>query len=95
MASKKGTNQIQDSITFEEAFRELETVVHKLEEGKDSLSNSMKLYERGILLKQYCEEQLKEAQGKWEILKQKKDSPGTVEIEPLPRDIVQQSILPE
>ena len=51
-------------MSFEEAMRELETVVGKLESGDVELDSSIQLYERGALLKKRCEEKLKEAEEK-------------------------------
>lgn len=49
------------TLSFEKAFEELEAVVRTLEEGKAPLEQAIASYERGILLKQHCEEKLREA----------------------------------
>ncbi len=51
-------------MSFEEAIRELETVVTALDRGDVALEDSIKLYERGALLKKRCEDKLKEAEEK-------------------------------
>ena len=51
-------------MSFEEAMRELETVVGQLERGDVALEDSIKLYERGAELKARCETKLKEAEEK-------------------------------
>ncbi|WP_412564727.1 exodeoxyribonuclease VII small subunit [Thalassobius sp. MITS945101] len=51
-------------MSFEEAMRELETVVGQLERGDVALEDSIKLYERGAQLKARCEAKLKEAEEK-------------------------------
>ncbi len=51
-------------MSFEQAMRELEAVVGKLESGDVELEASIKLYERGAALKKRCEEKLKEAEEK-------------------------------
>ncbi|MCK0126697.1 exodeoxyribonuclease VII small subunit [Gelidibacter sp. F2691] len=51
-------------MSFEEAMRELETVVGQLERGDVALEDSIKLYERGAELKARCEMKLKEAEEK-------------------------------
>lgn len=58
MTSEK---QITD-LTFEEAFRELESIVTRLE-ATDSvtLDDSILLYERGVKLRQRCEKILAQA----------------------------------
>ena len=52
------------SLSFEAAMAELEQVVSQLEQGDVALEDSIKLYERGALLKARCEEKLKEAEEK-------------------------------
>ncbi len=66
-------NKIQNNLTFENAMVELEELTQRLEGGKDTLEESMSLYERGMLLKQFCEKKLKEAESKWTILKKNND----------------------
>ena len=51
-------------MSFEDAMRELEQVVGKLERGDVALEDSIKLYERGAELKKRCETKLKEAEEK-------------------------------
>ncbi|MDH5717644.1 MAG: exodeoxyribonuclease VII small subunit [Spirochaetia bacterium] len=68
-----------ENLTFEEALKELEDIAHLLEEGKETLEKSMELYERGVLLKDFCGKKLKEAEGKWMILRKKKN--GDTEIQ--------------
>ena len=49
------------NLSFEQAFSELEEIVRLLEDGKSPLEDAIKAYERGVLLKQHCEEKLREA----------------------------------
>ncbi len=51
-------------MTFEDAIKELETVVGQLERGDVALDESIALYERGAALKARCEAKLKEAEEK-------------------------------
>jgi len=51
-------------MTFEEALRELEAVVGRLERGDVALEESITLYERGAALKARCEKKLAEAEEK-------------------------------
>ena len=55
-----------NTLNFEAALAELETLVRKLEEGRMPLEESIKTYERGIFLKNHCDAQLKSAQLKIE-----------------------------
>ncbi|MCG8015958.1 MAG: exodeoxyribonuclease VII small subunit [Candidatus Thiodiazotropha sp. 'RUGA'] len=54
--------------TFEEALKELESLVETLEQGDQSLEESLKSFERGVLLTRLCQEALKEAEQKVQIL---------------------------
>lgn len=51
-------------MTFEQAMKELESVVGKLERGDVALEDSIALYERGAALKARCEAKLKDAEEK-------------------------------
>ncbi|EAR50617.1 exodeoxyribonuclease VII, small subunit [Oceanicola granulosus HTCC2516] len=53
-----------EEMSFEEAMKELEAVVGKLEHGEVPLEESISLYERGAALKARCEAKLKEAEEK-------------------------------
>ncbi len=48
-------------LSFEEALQELETIVRRLEEGKTSLEDAIKAYERGAALRTHCEKKLQNA----------------------------------
>jgi len=61
---------------FEEAFRKLESIVKKLEDGNLSLEESLKAFEEGVRLSRFCSKKLDEAEKKVEILL--KDSNGRV-----------------
>ena len=52
------------AMSFEEAMKELEAVVGKLERGEVSLEESIRLYERGAALKAHCDARLKAAEEK-------------------------------
>ncbi|WP_109465482.1 exodeoxyribonuclease VII small subunit [Albibacillus kandeliae] len=51
-------------MSFEQAMKELESVVDQLERGDVPLDASITLYERGAALKKRCEEELKRAEEK-------------------------------
>lgn len=53
-----------DQMSFEQAMKELETVVDQLERGDVALDASITLYERGAALKKRCEGELKRAEEK-------------------------------
>ena len=49
-------------LSFEDAMRELEATVGKLETGEATLEESIALYERGATLREHCEKRLREAE---------------------------------
>jgi exodeoxyribonuclease VII small subunit len=51
-------------MSFEEAMKELEDVVAKLESGNVPLEDSIRFYERGAALKDHCQKKLQEAEEK-------------------------------
>jgi exodeoxyribonuclease VII small subunit len=51
-------------MSFEDAMKELETVVARLESGDVPLEESIRLYERGAVLKEHCQKKLAEAEEK-------------------------------
>jgi len=55
-------------VTFEEAQRELEEIVQRLERGDAPLDEALKLWERGEELYRFCRERLDAAEGKIEEL---------------------------
>ena len=55
-------------ISFEEALKELESIVQKLESGQVKLEEAVSAYEKGVQMQKICEEKLKEAQMKVEKL---------------------------
>ncbi|WP_108502045.1 MULTISPECIES: exodeoxyribonuclease VII small subunit [Paracoccus] len=50
------------TLSFEDAMRELEATVGKLETGEATLEESIALYERGAALRAHCETRLREAE---------------------------------
>ena len=75
------------NLSFEEALQELETIIKKMENGEVKLSDSVSLYERGIALKNHCEEVLKSAKLKIEKIQLKPMENGDTEFETVPFDI--------
>ena len=57
----KASNDIT-ALSFEQSLAELEKIVRDLETGKAGLEDSIKFYERGVMLRQHCEAKLKDAQ---------------------------------
>ncbi len=57
---KKNETKLAD-LTYEQAFSELEQIVETLETAQKPLEETVKLYERGQLLVQYCASLLEQA----------------------------------
>lgn len=68
---------------FEQALADLETIVERLEHGELPLEESLKQFERGVQLARSCQELLKQAEQKVEILLQKN---ATAEPDPFEPD---------
>jgi exodeoxyribonuclease VII small subunit len=67
------------TMSFEDALRELEQIVQKLEAGDVPLDDSIRIYERGAALKAHCEARLREAELKVEKIVLGADGPKGLE----------------
>jgi exodeoxyribonuclease VII small subunit len=65
MAKAPDQADIKD-MSFEQALKELETIVDRLERGDVELEASILIYERGEALKAHCEALLRKAEAKVE-----------------------------
>ena len=54
------------TLSFEQALKQLEEIVQKLEKGQVDLEDSIAIYERGTALKAHCEAKLKSAEARIE-----------------------------
>ena len=61
-------------MSFEQAQRELEQIVERLERGEAELDEALRLWERGEELYKLCVGQLDAAQGKIEELARRADA---------------------
>jgi exodeoxyribonuclease VII small subunit len=61
-------------MRFEEAQRELESIVDRLERGDAGLDEALELWERGEQLYRLCRERLDAAEGKIEELARRADA---------------------
>ncbi len=67
---------------FEQALGELEQLVERLERGDLPLDAALKTFERGVALTRQCQEALKAAQARVEILAARGDSTTVEPFEP-------------
>ena len=56
------------TLSFEQALKELESIVGRLERGDVELEESIAIYERGEALRSHCDMLLKQAEAKVEKL---------------------------
>ena len=59
------------SLSFEDSLNELEKIVHNLETGQQKLEEAIVSYERGALLRRYCEKKLNEAEARVKMIVEK------------------------
>ena len=52
------TDQLPADLTFEDALRQLEEIVNRLEEGDLTLEDSVALFEQGQRLTEFCQQTL-------------------------------------
>ena len=77
MAVKKNA---VENLSFESALDELQGIVKNLETGQTALEDSIAAYERGMALKNHCQNKLGEARSKIEKISISSD--GTVSTGP-------------
>lgn len=68
--SKKSTKKTE-SLDFEASMAELESLVERMENGEQSLEDSLKDFERGIALTRNCQKSLQETEQKIQQLIEK------------------------
>jgi exodeoxyribonuclease VII small subunit len=90
MADKKPKDSIE-KLSFEQAIKELTTIVGKIEQGQIPLQDSLDQYERGMALIKHCREILQKAEKRIEKIseaedkkKKKSDPENQQETEDLP-----------
>lgn len=77
---KQNDNADIKKLSFEDAMKELEMIINKLQSGQQSLDNAIEDFTRGTILKDHCEKKLTEAKLKIEKIIAKED--GTIKTEP-------------
>lgn len=71
--------------TFESAMTRLEQITEELEDGEISLEKSLKKFDEGIKLAEFCNAQLAEARAKVEMLLEKNGRLQAVPFEGIDR----------
>lgn len=79
------TDPAIEAMSFEDAMKELESTVSKLEHGEATLEQSIALYERGAKLRAHCDRRLREAEERVEkiTMAANGEPQGTVPVEGL------------
>ncbi|MBN8530384.1 MAG: exodeoxyribonuclease VII small subunit [Alphaproteobacteria bacterium] len=67
------------NLSFEQAMKELEQIVRRLESGQGELEKAIEDYARGTALKAHCEKRLADARMKVEKIVQTPDGRMTAE----------------
>lgn len=81
-ATEKTAHSADDkAVHFEESLRELENLVRQLEQGELSLEQSLKAFERGVSLTRLCQQALKSAEQRVQVMMQASD--GSLQSQPL------------
>ena len=70
-----------DTLTFEEAFAQLEAAVAALQDGRMPLDQALQYYQDGMKLAQYCNELLQKAE--LTVQQLTIDSSGTLSVDSL------------
>ena len=83
MPAPKETPSDVAALSFEQAMKELEDIVRRLESGQVKLDEAVSAYERGAALKAHCESKLAEAKTKVEKIT---GSGKNLGLEPVDRD---------
>ncbi|MFK7892825.1 MAG: exodeoxyribonuclease VII small subunit [Granulosicoccus sp.] len=73
------SKKIPKSTRFEDALKELESIVESLESGDQSLEQSLERFERGVALSRFCQHSLDEAEQKVQILMKESDDQNSEE----------------
>ncbi|MBU0674769.1 MAG: exodeoxyribonuclease VII small subunit [Proteobacteria bacterium] len=76
---------------FEESLARLEEITEVLEKGELSLEQSLKMFNEGIKLVEFCHTKLDEAQGQVDLLLKKNGRMEPVPFEPsVKQDVIQE-----
>ena len=72
MAKSKNQNDIS-KLSFEQAIKELTSIVGKIEQGEIPLQDSLTQYEKGMALIKHCRDILQKAEKRIETISKEKD----------------------
>jgi len=75
------SEKVPNDLTFERALERLEEIVEAMEEGEISLEELLQRYEEGNKLLKVCNQRLRDAELKIEVLKKSGDSESLSPLE--------------
>jgi exodeoxyribonuclease VII small subunit len=78
--NNENTDVCNESTSFEQALKELEAIVRKLESGSGDLEASINDYVRGTQLKDFCQKKLADARLRVETILKAQD--GALSTQP-------------
>ncbi|MDI6451475.1 exodeoxyribonuclease VII small subunit [Anaerobaca lacustris] len=81
MAQKKTEDEIS-KLNFEDAIKQLRTIVDKIEQGQIPLQDSLEQYEQGMALIQHCRQILQKAEKRIEKISKTDEEPSAATPEP-------------
>lgn len=84
-------NNDASTLPFDEALGQLQQVVKQLEGGELSLEDSLKAFERGVVLSRVCQSQLAAADQKIEILTRGGEAGAAPELAPFNQSAADES----
>ncbi|WP_109340022.1 exodeoxyribonuclease VII small subunit [Saliniradius amylolyticus] len=71
-----------ETLSFEQAMQELETIVEQMEAGELPLEEALQRFERGIALTQQGQQKLQQAEQKVKMLLAEQGQENLVDFEP-------------
>ncbi len=75
------SNKKTPPLNFESAMQELEALVERMEKSELSLEDSLRDFERGVELTRLCQQALRDAELKVQMLVDKDDEPQTADLD--------------
>jgi len=77
----------EPNLSFEAALEELERLVEQMETGELSLEESLRAFERGVVLTRDCQQALKDAELRVQALTQTNGEMKLIDVDPEEFDI--------
>lgn len=78
MAKSKQDNDLED-LSFEEAIKELTSIVGKIEQGEIPLQDSLEQYEKGMALIKHCRGILQQAEKRIDKISKEEETENKIQ----------------